>query len=221
MVARYMVNVVVAIIVQIPQGHALRDPGESDRTRRADVGVDEREGLPMNRFAMSRRTVVGAIGASAVIGFARNALAAPKTLADVKKAGVLQVGCEAAYVPFTYRDKTAAIVGFDVEIVTAYLRPIGVRPEFIDTQWSGVIPALYAGRFDMVPTMSYTKERLERVLFSIPYADASQALLIRAPDKDKISTISDMSNRVLGVKLGSKTGSPTSSRPTAALLSRM
>ena len=55
----------------------------------------------------------------------------------------------------------------------------------------------------MVPTMSYTKERLERVLFSIPYADASQALLIRIADKDKISTISDMSNRVLGVKLGS------------------
>jgi polar amino acid transport system substrate-binding protein len=167
------------------------------------VALDESEGIAMNRFAMSRRTVVGGIGASLVSGSAQNALAAPKSLADVKKAGVLQVGCEAAYVPFTYRDNTAAIVGFDVEIVTAYLQPIGVRPEFIDTQWSGVIPALYAGRFDMVPTMSYTKERLERVLFSIPYADASQALLIRAVDKDKISTISDMANRVLGVKLGS------------------
>lgn len=157
----------------------------------------------MNRFVMSRRTVIGGIGASAVVGFVHDAFAAPKTLEEVKKAGVLQVGCEAAYVPFTYRDNTGAIVGFDVEIVAAYLRPIGVRAEFIDTQWSGVIPALYAGRFDMVPTMSYTKERLERVLFSIPYADASQALLIRVADKDKISTISDMSNRVLGVKLGS------------------
>ena len=51
--------------------------------------------------------------------------------------------------------------------------------------------------------MSYTKERLERVLFSIPYADASQALLIRAADKDKIKTIADMSGRILGIKLGS------------------
>src|SRR5215510_5500832 len=160
-------------------------------------------GLPMKRFAMSRRTVVGGIGASVVAGFSHDALAAPRTLEDVKKSGVLQVGCEAAYVPFTYRDKTGAIVGFDVEIVSAYLQPIGVRAEFIDTQWSGVIPALYAGRFDMVPTMSYTKERLERVLFSIPYADASQALLVRAADKDKISSISDMSGKVLGIKLGS------------------
>jgi polar amino acid transport system substrate-binding protein len=73
----------------------------------------------------------------------------------------------------------------------------------MDAQWSGVVPALYAGRFEMVPTMSYTKERLEKVLFSIPYADASQALLIRANDKDTIKTISDMSGRVLGIKLGS------------------
>jgi polar amino acid transport system substrate-binding protein len=51
--------------------------------------------------------------------------------------------------------------------------------------------------------MTYTKERLERVLFSRPYADASQALLIRAADKDKVKTISDMAGRVLGVKLGS------------------
>ena len=51
--------------------------------------------------------------------------------------------------------------------------------------------------------MSYTKERLERVLFSIPYADASQALLIRSADKDKIKTIADMSGKVLGIKLGS------------------
>src|SRR6516162_2466455 len=157
----------------------------------------------MHRFAISRRTVVGGIGASLVVGFGHEGVAAPKAMEDVKKAGVLQVGCEAASVPFTYRDNTGAIVGFDVEIVTAYLQPVGVRPEFIDTQWSGVIPALYAGRFDMVPTMSYTKERLERVLFSIPYADASQALLIRAADKDKIKTIADMSGRILGIKLGS------------------
>jgi polar amino acid transport system substrate-binding protein len=91
----------------------------------------------------------------------------------------------------------------DVDIVGRYLAPIGVKPDFIDTQWSGVIPALYAGRFDMVPTMSYTKERLERVLFSIPYADASQSLIIRAADKDKIKTIADMSGRILGIKLGS------------------
>ena len=161
----------------------------------------------MDSIPVDRRRLLKLLGATAAVGAAgswpRLAAAAPVTLDQIKKAGVIRVGCEAAYVPFTYRDSSGKIVGFDVDAVTRYFAPIGVKPEFIDTQWSGVIPALYAGRFDMVPTMSYTKERLERVLFSIPYADASQALLIRAADKDKVKTIADMSGRTLGIKLGS------------------
>jgi polar amino acid transport system substrate-binding protein len=154
--------------------------------------------------SLDRRQVLGLFGsATAALVLPSAAEAAPTTLDALKKAGTLKVGCEAAYVPFTYRDSSGKIVGFDVDAVTAYLKPIGVVPEFVDTQWSGVIPALLAGRFETVPTMSYTKERLERVLFSRPYADASQALLIRARDKDKIKTIDDMSGLVLGIKLGS------------------
>jgi polar amino acid transport system substrate-binding protein len=156
----------------------------------------------MSGFRISRRGVIAGLGGAVLCPYAP-ALAQGVTLDKIKKAGELRVGCEAAYVPFTYRDRSGDIVGFDVEIVAKYLEPIGVKPIFTDTQWSGVIPALYAGRFDVVPTMSYTKERLERVRFSIPYADASQALLIRAADKDKIKSIGDMSGRVLAVKLGS------------------
>lgn len=155
-------------------------------------------------MTITRRHAISVAGASlAGLALPRPAVGAPVTLEAIRKAGVLKVGCEAAYVPFTYRDNSGKIVGFDVDAVEAYLKPIGVKPEFIDTQWSGVIPALYAGRFEAVPTMSYTKERLERVLFSRPYADASQALLIRTRDKNKIRTIDDMSGLVLGIKLGS------------------
>ncbi len=161
----------------------------------------------MIQFSFDRRQMLQLLGNGAATGalssWSHAVAAAPVTMEQIKKSGVLHIGCEAAYVPFTYRDSSGKIVGFDVDIVGRYLAPIGVKPDFIDTQWSGVIPALYAGRFDMVPTMSYTKERLERVLFSIPYADASQALLIRAADKDKIKTIADMSGRILGIKLGS------------------
>jgi polar amino acid transport system substrate-binding protein len=157
----------------------------------------------MTKLHVSRRTLLGSIGAGLLMTANRTAIAAPVTLEALKKAGEVKVGCEAAYVPFTYRDNTGKIVGFDVDFATRIWEPVAVKPIFIDTQWSGVIPALYAGRFDMVPTMSYTKERLERVLFSIPYADASQALLIRSADKDKVKTIADLSGKVLGIKLGS------------------
>jgi polar amino acid transport system substrate-binding protein len=145
-----------------------------------------------------------ALGAGLLgLGVAPFAVAQPLTLAAIRQAGRLRIGCEATYPPFTYRD-AGRIVGYDVDLATEMCADLGVQPEFIDTQWSGVIPALYAGRFDIImSSMSYTKARMERVGFSIPYAEASQSLLIRARDANSIRTIEDMSGKVLGVKLGS------------------
>lgn len=159
----------------------------------------------MSQFKITRRgLLLGAAGGIAARMFAPGtAFASGKTLDDIKKAGVLRIGCEATYPPFTFRD-AGNIVGYDVDLATVMCKSLGVEAEFIDTQWSGVIPALYAGRFDVImSSMSYRKERLEKVAFSIPYAEASQGLLIRADDADKITSIVDLSGMVLGVKLGS------------------
>jgi polar amino acid transport system substrate-binding protein len=139
----------------------------------------------------------------AVAAVPRLSFAAGRTLAEIKASGELKIGCEAAYVPFTYR-QDGKIVGYDVELAEAFCKSLGVKPNFIDTAWAGVIPSLYAKKFDVVmSSMSYTKERLERVAFTIPYAEASQALLVRAADADKIRTASDLNGRTLAVKLGS------------------
>lgn len=125
------------------------------------------------------------------------------TIAQIKAAGELKIGCEAAYVPFTYRD-AGKIVGYDVELAELFCKSLGVKPNFIDTAWAGVIPSLFAKKFDIIMSaMSYTKERLERVAFSIPYAEASQAMLVRAADAGTIKATKDLNGRVLAVKLGS------------------
>lgn len=159
----------------------------------------------MTKSMPNRRTVLfgAAAGLAAPMILPRRAMAEGKNLADIKSAGVLRIGCEATYPPFTFRDG-GDIVGYDVDLAAVMCDALGVEPEFIDTQWSGVIPALYAGRFDIImSSMSYRKERLEKVAFSIPYAEASQALLIRADDAETISSVADLSGKVLGVKLGS------------------
>lgn len=158
----------------------------------------------MTKLNMTRRNVlIGATAGLAVPMLAPTRAFAETTLADIKSAGVLRVGCEATYPPFTFRD-AGEIVGYDVDLAAVMCASLGVEPEFIDTQWSGVIPALYAKRFDVImSSMSYRKERLEKVAFSIPYAEASQALLIRADDAEAINSVTDLSGKVLGVKLGS------------------
>ena len=76
----------------------------------------------MNKLHVSRRTVVGSLGAGLLMTASRAAFAAPVTLEALKKAGEVKVGCEAAYVPFTYRDNTGKIIGFDVDFAAKMLR---------------------------------------------------------------------------------------------------
>lgn len=152
-------------------------------------------------MSLTRRAALAApLVLAAAPGFAQSG---PLTLDQIRRNGKLRIGVEATYPPFTMRE-AGVITGHDVELGTAMCRSLGVQPEFIDVVWSGVIPALYAGRFDMIMSgMSYTRARMERVNFSIPYAEAGQALLIRARDENRIRSIDDMSGKVLGIKLGS------------------
>lgn len=157
----------------------------------------------ISRRDLLRTTLAGGVAAGALGSIARAAFAAPVTLEQIKKNGEMRIGVEVAYPPFVFRDK-GAIVGYDVDLAALFCKTLGVKPNFIDTQWSGVIPSLYAGRFDIImASMTITKERVQRVAFSIPYAEASQALLVRLEDRDRIKAIEDMSDRILGIKLGS------------------
>ena len=94
-------------------------------------------------------------------------------LADAKKRGTLIVGMEAAYVPYEFF-KDGKIIGYDPDIIDLVAPKLGVKPQLVDTAWNGIIPALYARKFDcIISAMTITKERAEKVLFSMPYADAS------------------------------------------------
>jgi polar amino acid transport system substrate-binding protein len=150
---------------------------------------------------MLRRSVLTGAGAAGLIGLSASQSARADTLDEVKKRGALMVGTEAAYVPYEFF-KDGKIIGYDPDIADLMVPKIGAKAEFIDTQWSGIIPALYAKKFDcIISAMTITKERAEKVLFSMPYADASNVILLRADDP--IKTADDLSGKIVGVQLGS------------------
>jgi polar amino acid transport system substrate-binding protein len=151
---------------------------------------------------MLRRSVLTGATTASVLSMASIGRARADTLDDVKKRGTLIVGTEAAYVPYEFF-KDGKIIGYDPDIADVVVPKIGAKAEFIDTQWSGIIPALYAKKFDcIISAMTITKERAEKVLFSMPYADASNVILLRA-DEERIKTADDLSGKIVGVQLGS------------------
>jgi polar amino acid transport system substrate-binding protein len=151
---------------------------------------------------MRRRTLLAGSGAIGALGLSSLLSVQADTMSDVKKRAALMIGCEAAYVPYeSFKD--GKIVGYDPDILDVIASRLDVKPNFIDTAWAGIIPALYAGKFDViVSAMTITKERAEKVLFSMPYADASNVILLRAGET-KIKSADDLSGKIIGVQLGS------------------
>ena len=123
------------------------------------------------------------------------------TLAEIKARGTLLVGVEAKNPPAVYRDGDN-IVGYDVDVAKYVADKLGVKIEFVDTEWSGILPALIANKFDTIfSSMSITKDRLAKVNYSNPYNTGSMTFLVFADSS--INSAHDMAGKRLGVAIGS------------------
>lgn len=116
-------------------------------------------------------------------------------LADIKAAGVIRIGTEGTYAPFTYHDSSGALVGFDVELGREVARRLGVKAEFIEGRWDGLIAGLDANRYDaVINQVGITKERQAKYDFSEPYIASKAALIVRE-DNDEIKGFDDLKGR--------------------------
>jgi len=113
-------------------------------------------------------------------------------LAKVKKEGKLVVGTEGTYPPFTFHDDKGKLTGFDVEIAEEVAKRLGVKAEFLETQWDAIFGGLDAKRFDMIANqVGIRPDREEKYLFSTPYI-TSTAVLIAHSDNDKVKSFEDI-----------------------------
>ncbi|AUG98505.1 amino acid ABC transporter substrate-binding protein [Prodigiosinella confusarubida] len=125
--------------------------------------------------------------------FATSFLAqAQDDLSAIKAAGVIKFGTEGTYAPYTYHDQSGKLVGFDVDIGRAVAKKLGVKAEFIEGRWDGLIAGVNAKRYDaVINEVGITKERQAKFDFSKPYIDAKSVLIVRG-DNTSIKTFSDL-----------------------------
>lgn len=113
----------------------------------------------------------------------------------IKSSGILKVGTEGTYAPFTYHDETGKLVGFDVEIAEAIAGKLGVKVEFVEGKWDGLIAGLDAKRYDaVINEVGITEERKAKFAFSEPYI-ASRAVLIVKEDNGDIKDFKDLKGK--------------------------
>lgn len=116
-------------------------------------------------------------------------------LDEIKQKGVLTVGTEGTYSPFTYHDESNKLVGFDVEIAEAVGKELGVKVEFVETKWDSIIAGLDAKRYDTIfNQVGITDERKEKYDFSTPYTVTRAALIVPDGNTD-IKSFDDLKGK--------------------------
>ena len=150
----------------------------------------------------SKFLLSGVLFASA-LGFTAVAAHAEDLLDSVKQAGVLKVGLEGTYPPFNYRNSDGQLEGFDVDVAKAVAGKLGVKTQFVPTEWSGIIAGLQAGKFDVIVNqVTITPQRKQVIDFSQPYTFSAAQLIQRANDKREFKSLDEFKGMKLGVTLG-------------------
>ena len=101
---------------------------------------------------------------------ARQRPSSESVIETIKRRGALKVGMS-TFVPWAMRDTNGELVGFEVDVAKKLASDMGVAVEFVPTSWDGIIPALLAGKFDVIiGGLSITAQRNLTVNFTVPYA---------------------------------------------------
>ncbi len=125
---------------------------------------------------------------------------------QIKQAGVFKIGTEGTYAPFTYHDTSGALVGFDVEIGREIAKRLGVKAEFLEGKWDGLIAGIDAKRYDaVINQVGITEARKAKYDFSDPYI-TSKAVLIVRDDNTEIKDFADLKGKKSAQSLTSNFG---------------
>jgi len=129
----------------------------------------------------------------------------PSTLDTIKARGVLLWGSDSeGGAPYVFPDPKdpSKLIGFELDIVEAIAKELGVQAKLVQTAWDSLIPALERGDYDMAMNgLEIIPEREKRVLFSRPYYVYTLQLMVRK-DEERIKNIHDLSGKKVGTLAG-------------------
>ena len=150
--------------------------------------------------ACSLALAVGACGGNAGAGGAGIRGSLPS---EIRRSGVIRVGSDIEYPPLEFfAEGSSTPTGFDVDLGAALGRALDVRFEFVNfTDLEGLLPALKAGRFDIVMSgMTDTAERRKQGVAFVDYLMAGTSILVAKNNPRGVKTLDDLCGQVVVVQ---------------------
>ena len=120
-----------------------------------------------------------------------------------QKKSEYNVALDGTFAPHAMPDLSGGVVGFNVDLANEIGKRLGVKMNITAAQWSGLLPAMQAGKYDFIvaPT-TITAERAENMLFTEGYLNTDFTFVVQkgAP---KITDLEDLKGKIISVNKGS------------------
>lgn len=131
-------------------------------------------------------------------------IAQSSVIEQILKRGVLKVGMD-TFQPWAMKDKNGTFIGFEIDVARRLAEDMGVKVEFVPTAWSGIIPALLTGKFDVIiGGMGILPKRALKVNFTRPYDYSGMSIVAHKELASGFSSLDDFNKKdvQVAVKLG-------------------
>lgn len=126
---------------------------------------------------------------------------------EIQEKGVLVVGCDASYAPYSFVDVTTGNpepVGIDIEIAKVLADRLGVELKLEPMIFNAVISALATDKLDVViDGVTPSDEQRETVDFSKEYMTCEEGIVIKTENADKFKTCDDFEGCKVAANIGS------------------
>lgn len=112
------------------------------------------------------------------------------------------IGLDDNFPPFGFHDESGELVGFDIDMAKEAAKRLGIEVEFKPIDWDSKETELNSKKIDAIWNgLSITPEREKNILFSRPYENGPQILLVRADSP--IQGKADLAGKIVGTQQGS------------------
>ncbi len=123
-----------------------------------------------------------------------------KTLAEVKAAKKLTVATSPDFPPFESLEGDK-VVGIEVDILNLIAKELGVELEIIQMEFDSVLLGVQSAKYDCgMSGITATDERKENMLFTTPYYNAAQVIVVK--EGSAIKNKADLDGKKVSVQTG-------------------
>ena len=117
-------------------------------------------------------------------------------LEQIRAKGEIVIATEGTWSPWTFHDKEGKLTGYDIEVGRLIAQKLGVKPQFVEGKWDGLLAGISAGRYDiMINGVDMTPERQKAYRFTDPYAYNRTVVMVSAQN-NSIKSMQDLKGKV-------------------------